>query len=96
MQFLEILRWCVTGILALVGGWIIVANYAIVIRWYLSGRRGSIGPIAGGVLFAVAMLNCPLPSVMKWWWLPLVLDLGCFFSVLSFLYAVFVLKCLKK
>ncbi|MCJ7729954.1 MAG: hypothetical protein MUO27_08780 [Sedimentisphaerales bacterium] len=96
MQLLEILRWIVTGVFALIGGWIIAANYAVAILWFLRRKRGSLLPIVGGVLFALAMFRFPLLGVRKWAWLPLVLDLGCLFSVLCFLYSVFVLKCLKK
>ncbi len=96
MQFLEVLRWIVTGILAILGGWAIIANYVIVIRWYLKKQSGSIAPLLGGVLVSLAMITFPIEGISKWWWLPFVIDLGCLASLVGFLYAVFVLKCFRK
>lgn len=86
----------VAGILAFLGGWIILCNWGIPIRYYASHKHGSLVPLFGGLLFALAMLIYPAPSVRHWAWIPFVADLGCAFLLLEFLYAVFVLKCFKK
>ena len=96
MQLAQLFLWMVSAALALFGGWIIIANYATVVLWYTRGKHGSLGPLLGGVSFALAMLICPLSGVRRHAWVPLVIDLGCGLSFLSFLYAVFVDKCFKK
>ena len=88
--------WIVSGTLALLGSWIIIVNYACAIQWYVRRKHSSMIPLLGGVLFALAMLHCPMPGVRRLAWLPLIFDPGCLFTLLSFLYAVFVLKCFKK
>ena len=96
MQTSELLAWVASGIVALLGGWAILGNYATVIRWYVRRKHGSLVPLFGGLLFAAAMFISPLPGVRRWAWLPFVVDLGCSFSLPGFLYSVFVLKCFKK
>jgi len=88
--------WIVSGTLALLGSWIIIVNYACAIQWYVRRKHSSMIPLLCGVLFALAMLHCPMPGVRRLAWLPLVFDLGCLFTLLNFLYAVFVLRCFKK
>ena len=77
MRTSELLAWVATGSLSLLGGWAIVDNYAVAIRWYVRRRHGSLIPFAGGVLFGGAMLICPVPGVWHWAWIPLIADLGC-------------------
>jgi hypothetical protein len=85
-----------SGILALLGGGIILANWWLVIQWYIQRKRGSLVPLFGGLLFALAMFIYPEPRVRHLAWIPLVVDLGCSVSIPGFLYAAFVLKCFKR
>jgi hypothetical protein len=82
--------------LAFLGGWVILGNWWIVVRWYVSHKHGSMIPLFGGLLFAVAMFIFPEPSVRHWAWIPFVVDLGCSVMIPSFFYAVFVKKAFKK
>jgi hypothetical protein len=96
MQILEVIPMVFSVALGLLGGSIIVANYAIVIRWYVRRQHSSLVPLLGGLLFATAMYIFPGSSLRRWSWVPLIADLGCSLSIPGFLYAVFVLKCFKK
>lgn len=88
MHVSELLRWILAGLLGLVGCWLIVLNFSVVYLWYVRREHHSFIPLLGGCLAALAMLACPLPGVVRFAWIPLIVDLGCLFSVLGFVYAV--------
>jgi hypothetical protein len=54
-----------------------VGNIAIVVRCRLYKRHESLIPVAGGIAGAMGVLLLPWPAARSWWWLPLLLDLGC-------------------
>jgi hypothetical protein len=85
-----------SGILGLLGAWIIVGNWWLVLRWYIFRKHDSLIPLFGGLLFALAMFIYPEPRVRHLAWIPFLVDLGCVVSIPGFFYAVFVLKCFKK
>ena len=88
--------WILPSLLGVVGCWIIVLNFSVVFLWYVRREHHSFIPLLGGCLAGLAMLACPLPGVVKLAWIPLIVDFGCLYSVLSFIYAVVVLKCFSK
>ena len=96
MQISEPLRWVFSGALGLVGCWVIILNFSVVFLWYARRQHHSFIPLLGGCVAAVAMLVCPLPAVARLAWIPLIIDLGCLYSFLGFIYAVLVLRCFKK
>jgi hypothetical protein len=96
MHVSDSLRWTLAGLLGLVGCWIIVLNFSAVFLWYVRRQHHSVIPLIGGCLAGMAMLVCPLPRVMRLAWLPMVVDLGCLYSVIGFIYSVVVLKCFKR
>ena len=96
MHASDSLRWVLPGLLGLIGCWIIILNFSVVFLWYVRHQHHSFIPLLGGCLTGLAMLACPLPGVVRFAWIPLVLDLGCLYSLLGFIYAVVVLKCFKK
>lgn len=73
----EVIRWVIAALLAFMGGWVIVMNYACVVVWLARRKHSSTVPLFGGLFFAGAMLLCPLPGVRTFAWLPLVVDIGC-------------------
>jgi hypothetical protein len=96
MNLRELIVWAAVAVLAFFGGWAIIANYAVVVLWYVKRKHGSMVPLFGGLLFAAAMFICPVPEVRRFFWIPFLIDLGCIYSLPGFLYSVFVLKCFKK
>jgi hypothetical protein len=91
-----ILSAILSVVLGLFGGWVIIGNWWIVIRWYIWRKPNSLVPFVGGIFFALAMISYPEPRVRHWAWVPLIVDLGCSLMIPAFLYSVFVLKCFKK
>jgi hypothetical protein len=68
-----ILRWVVFSFLMFFGGWAIVANWVIPFR----KGGGSLIPLVGGSLVAVAFAVVPVDVLNSLWWVPLFVDLGC-------------------
>ncbi|MDB6124095.1 MAG: hypothetical protein JWQ71_3088 [Pedosphaera sp.] len=91
----ETVEWSVTVILTILGLWIIVLNYLMIITSCVHRRHHSLLPLLGGVLASVAMWVCPL-KISVFAWMPLVVDPGCLLSLIGFLYAIFVNKAFKK
>ena len=92
----EWVAWLVSGVLALFGGWIIITNYWITISWYRHRRHSSRIPLLGGLCLMAGMLASPLPGVTRYAWVPLVIDLGCLFTLVEFFYAVVWLQVFKR
>lgn len=90
------MRWSLVCLFALIGLWITGVNYGCVYLWIVHRKHGSLTPLIGGVSGALALLLCPIPAVQRWAWLPLVLDLGCVYTLASFLYVVFILKGFRR
>jgi hypothetical protein len=67
-----VLRWSAAAVLAAVGGWVIAVNWMIVLR-----LGGSLVPLVGGLLVALAVALVPWEGLRGWWWVPLVVDWGC-------------------
>src|ERR1039458_2428132 len=72
-----ILSAILSVVLGLFGGWVIIGNWWIVIRWYIWRKPDSLVPFVGGIFFALAMISYPEPRVRHWAWIPLIVDLGC-------------------
>ena len=70
---MSILSWVVTTLLLFLGGWITIANWIIPMR----PKGGSLIPVIGGAFVAIAFAISPLGVLNGFWWLPLILDLGC-------------------
>ena len=52
-------------------------NFAVVRDWCIGQRRSSLVPLVGGFAGAGACLNLPYPALHAWWWVPLLVDVGC-------------------
>ena len=84
------------AILAVLGAYVILLNYAVPIRWFREHKHHSLIPFFGGICLSISMLIWPKHSLGNYAWIPLVIDLGCAYLVVSFLYAALVLKAFKK
>ncbi len=71
------LRWGAAVVLLSVFVIFAGGNIGIALRWYLWRQRASTAPLAGGVAGMLAFLVVPWPTAHWWWWLPLLLDIGC-------------------
>jgi hypothetical protein len=78
MPVSQIIRWIIAVPLGLFGWWVIGLNFALVYRWFTRGKHSSMAPFIGGIAGLFGMMICPLPTVQKWAWVPLVVDLGWF------------------
>jgi hypothetical protein len=77
------LRWVLFSILVLFGAWAIIINWIIAFR-----KSGSLIPVVGGFIATIALLVAPWDAIRTFWWVPLVVDLGCMpilFMVTGFL-----------
>ena len=89
--------WLATAALLLGGGWITAMNLWIVVgALRKSGGHASLSPLLGGLLCSLALLACPVEGASSYAWIPLLIDPGCAYSVLSLLYAIFVLGAFRK
>ena len=66
-------RWALAAVLGLAAAYGIVFNAAALVA-SRRGRHVSIGPLLPGLLGVAALLLAP--GLARWWWLPLVVDLG--------------------
>lgn len=64
--------WILAVIFLLLAG----GNASIVLRGLIQGKSGSPVPLIGGVAGLCAFRLLPYPLLNRWWWTPLVLDLG--------------------
>jgi hypothetical protein len=69
----SLLRWWVSILFVVIGTWAILANWVGAV-WQ---RRGSLIPVVGSLLASMAIVAVPLDAVRPFWWVPLILDLGC-------------------
>lgn len=72
MLAIAILRWLISAVLMFIGGWAILGNWVIACR-----RAGSLIPLIGGIFAAAALAIAPINGIRWFWWLPLLIDLGC-------------------
>jgi len=68
-----LLRWLLFVILLFFGGLAIIGNWVIPFQ----RRGGSLVPMFGGALAAIALAVAPVDSLHWFWWIPLIIDLGC-------------------
>jgi uncharacterized membrane protein YhaH (DUF805 family) len=82
------LRWTISCLLILFSALVIVANIQIVLRgWRDKKSSGSLVMIVGGLLGAIGLSAVPVHGLHRWWWVPLVLDLGCGVGLLGMAWA---------
>jgi hypothetical protein len=70
-------QWTVALLFTLVCVATAQCNWFVLTRFAIQGRSGSMVPILGGLAGCLAVLIVPLDGAQRWWWLPLLLDIGC-------------------
>jgi hypothetical protein len=68
----------ISGGLILLSLYIIFCNWSLMFIDYYYKVHSSLIPLLGGLLGSVGLLFS-LPSARQYWWLPLMVDPGCFF-----------------
>lgn len=53
-----------------------IANWVLAIKWYLFKKQSTLIPLIGGISGAIGVAIFPLSYVSKWWWIPLIVDIG--------------------
>ena len=76
MDVEELGDWVLAGVPILLGGWVFLMNWLIVFRYFLSRRKSSMYPFAGGLLVGAGLWIAPSESLNSVWWIPLALDPG--------------------
>ena len=90
------MQWLLIVPLAIIGIWVIGLNYLCAYLAVVKHEHHSLLPLVGGIAGGITLLIYPSDAVRAWAWLPLILDLGCAFTLFSFFYAVIVLKVFHK
>ena len=72
-----IILWIISVVLIALSLLGISGNLWIAIRWYLFKKRASMIPFVGGLVGMIGLLLSPMGGVRHFWWVPLVVDLGC-------------------
>lgn len=78
--------WLFAGVFLLVA----LGNLGIALRWYARGESGSLVPLVGGLSGVGACVALPFQTLLHWWWIPLIVDLGSAYLVSAT--AVFLLR----
>jgi len=75
----------VAGIALALSGLVIVSNWALLVRALSRKRHESTVPLVGGLLGAVGLVVVPLDGFARFWWVPLLIDYRCAFTVGSWI-----------
>ncbi len=86
-----ILRWCLSGVFALVFIISAIGNGVILFLATIMKRKDqSLIPLVGGIFGVLFLLVVPIQGAANRWWIPLFVDLGCVPNVIyAFAYLVF-------
>ncbi|HSU53978.1 MAG TPA: hypothetical protein VLT36_07980 [Candidatus Dormibacteraeota bacterium] len=82
--FVYLMRWIFAVAFGVIGWGIIVANFGCVYAWVVRREHHSMMliPAVAGIFALVGMALCPVQVVRKLAWVPLVVDLGFFLTVI--------------
>lgn len=77
---MDVARWIGGGLCFLLGTWIILLNWVILVRRFRrpgrDGKHSSFSPLLGPVLVCLALLAVSEPLARECWWIPFVVDVG--------------------
>ncbi len=66
------------AVLCLLGGYLIVGQWVGIILGMMKRHNYSVVPLIGGGLGVMGIAAAPWPAVRTFWWLPPLIDSGCF------------------
>jgi len=65
------------GLLMILGGFVTIMNWGVVLQWLWRKKHSSWIPVVGGGLAAAGAATLPYSPVNALWWVPLFADWGC-------------------
>jgi hypothetical protein len=71
------LRWVLFVLMSAFSGLITIGNWGCPMIAYREKRNVSIVPLIGGLSGCLVLLLSPIQGAARFWWAPLLLDLGC-------------------
>src|SRR4028118_1428902 len=84
----QVTLWILSAGLFICGAFFIYVNFAVIYLARFKGNHSSPAGLIGGGLCSLALWLCPAKAAPSWFWVPLVLDLGCLLLVCAFIYVV--------
>jgi hypothetical protein len=74
-----IVLWIIAVVLLALSLWILLGNLWITFGGFFFKKKKpeSLLPFVGGIVGAVGLLLLPISQTRHFWWVPLVIDLGC-------------------
>jgi uncharacterized membrane protein len=63
-------------------------NWLLAINWWIHKKRATIIPFIGGIIGSIGLFICPLSGFSKWWWTPLLIDIGCGSMIVGLFYTL--------
>jgi hypothetical protein len=82
------LYFSISLLLLAIGCIVIIGNWWVPIKYYVLKRRErsiSCMPIVGGVLASFGLLLSPYSWLHEFFWIPLVVDIGCLPMILAYI-----------
>lgn len=81
----EMLPWLIPGTLGLT--WVLFAmgNACSLIGAWRRGESTSLSLFIGGIFGAIAVISAPIEGTAMWFWVPMLLDVGCLPAALAML-----------
>lgn len=80
-------------LLILIGSYVTVVNWAVIVQWLANRKHSSWVPLVGGLSITAGLAIVPWPTANRLWWGPLIADWGCVpglvFTVLHFAWLQF-------
>lgn len=61
----------------LIGGYVVMMNWLVVVQWIVRKKHSSWIPIVGGAFVTSGMIIVPYSNADELWWVPLFADWGC-------------------
>jgi hypothetical protein len=71
---MTVIRWFAATFLLALFLITIVCNLSYVYRWRLHGQRASLILLVGGAAGLLGFLALPVPTLNRWFWLPILAD----------------------
>jgi TRAP-type C4-dicarboxylate transport system permease small subunit len=78
-------QWTATVIFLALSLLAMIGNWKIVISYVTTKKGATFIPLFGGICGCLGLLACPNPTAFKLWWLPLLVDPGSVFMVVTYL-----------